>query len=149
MIRSSRLAMITALALALVPVLPPNASAATDDEVAAHKIALDLAGAFSNDGFKLRDGNWAGPIRPKESIFVQVNLYAGNQYWFCTGATEKAKKVLVTVYDEAGQLVQSEAYQDGTKAAAGYSPTASGAYIIRIQETEGDPATVCLTYSYK
>jgi len=145
MIRSFRFALIAMLALTLAR----PAFSATDDEVAAHKIALDLAGAFSNDGFKLRDGNWAGAIRPKESLFVQVNLYAGNQYWFSAGATEKAKKLLVTVYDEDGKLVQSEAYQDGTKAAAGYSPTASGAYIIRIQETDGDPATVCLLYSYK
>ena len=28
----------------------------TDPEVAARRVALDLAGAFSNDGFKLRDG---------------------------------------------------------------------------------------------
>src|SRR5438445_11097980 len=32
--------------------------AATDDEVAARKTVLDLATAFSNDGFKLRDGNF-------------------------------------------------------------------------------------------
>jgi len=125
------------------------AFAATNDEVAAHKVALDLAGAFSNDGFKLRDGNWSSAIRPKESLFVQVNLYAGNQYWFCAGATDKAKKLLVTVFDENGQAVVSESYQDGTKAAAGYSPTVSGAYIIRIQETEGDPATFCFLYTYK
>ena len=123
--------------------------AATDDEVAAHKVALDLAGAFSNDGFKLRDGNWAGPIHAKESLFIQVNLYTGNQYWFCAGATDKAKKILVTVFDENGKEVQSEPYQDGTKAGAGFSPTISGAYIIRVQELEGAPASFCLLYSYK
>jgi hypothetical protein len=35
------------------------------------------------------------------------------------------------------------------KASAGFSPTASGAYIIRIQETEGEPASFCFLYSYK
>ena len=139
------LAVFFAMAFAL-----PMMAVVPDDEVEAHKIALDLAGAFSNDGFKLRDGNWSGPIKPKESQFIQVNLYAGNQYWFCAGATDKAKKMQVTVFDEAGQQVQpQESYQDGTKAGAGYSPTASGAYIIRVQETEGAPASFCLLYSYK
>jgi hypothetical protein len=71
------------LSLALARISP----AATDDEVSARKAALDLAGAFSNDGFKLRDGVWYGAIKPKDSQFVQVNLYAGNQYWFTAGAT--------------------------------------------------------------
>ena len=133
--------------MASVPAVP---AVVPDDEVAAHKVALDLAGAFSNDGFKLRDGNWSGPIKPKESLFIQVNLYAGNQYWFCAGATDKAKKILVTVFDENGQQVQdAESYQDGTKAGAGFSPAASGAYIIRIQETDGAPASFCLLYTYK
>jgi hypothetical protein len=133
------------LSLALTRVTP----AATDDEVSARKAALDLAGAFANDGFKLRDGVWYGAIKQKESQFVQVNLYAGNQYWFTVGATDKAKKLAVSVFDENGKHVESEAYQDGVKASAGFSPTASGAYIIRIQETEGEPASFCFLYSYK
>ena len=32
--------------------------AETDAEVRARKDALDVAGAFSNDGFKIRDGHW-------------------------------------------------------------------------------------------
>ena len=143
MIRFLKFALLATFALA------GPAFAVSDAEVDAHKTAFDVAGAFSNDGFKLRDGNWSGSIRPKESVFVQVNLYAGNQYWFCAGATDKAKKLLVTVFDENGQPVESEPYQNGVKAAAGFSPVASGAYIIRIQELEGDPASFCLLYTYK
>ena len=76
-----------------------TALAETDKEVAARKAALDLAGAFSNDGFKIRDGHWSGMIRPKEHTLIAVNLYAGNHYWFSVGATEKAKKLAVAVYD--------------------------------------------------
>jgi len=64
----------------------------SDTEVAARKAALDLAGAFSNEGFKMRDGHWSGTIKPKEHALIAVNLYAGNQYWFSVGATEPAKK---------------------------------------------------------
>src|SRR6059058_5620070 len=65
----------------------------SDSEVAARKAALDLAGAFSNEGFKMRDGHWSGTIKPKEHALIAVNLYAGNQYWFSVGATEPAKKI--------------------------------------------------------
>ena len=34
----------------------------TDAEVNARKNALDVAGAFTNDGFKLRDGHWCGML---------------------------------------------------------------------------------------
>src|SRR5438132_13773444 len=63
-------------------------AAPTDAQVAARKTALDIAGAFSNDGFKLRDGHWFGVLRPSEHALIQVNLYAGNQYWFSVGATD-------------------------------------------------------------
>ena len=50
------------LAVALVAVTSPVGFGVSDDEVTARKNALDLAGAFSNDGFKIRDGSWIGQI---------------------------------------------------------------------------------------
>src|SRR5438874_712466 len=55
--------------------LGASAVAETDKEVAARAVALELAGAFSNDGFKLRDGHWAGTLGPNESKVIAVNLY--------------------------------------------------------------------------
>jgi len=121
----------------------------SDAEVAARKAALDLAGAFSNEGFKMRDGHWSGTIKPKEHALIAVNLYAGNQYWFSVGATEPAKKISVNVYDETGKLVQTEGYNEGDKAAAGFSPTSSGQYYILVDLVEGNESSVCLVYSYK
>ena len=123
--------------------------AATDDEVAARKVVQELAGAFANDGFKLRDGNWTGSIQPGEPLLIQVNLYAGNQYWFSLGATDKAKKMQVIVFDETGKPVEVNHYQIGATAAAGFSPESSGSYYVRIQEMEGEPASFSLIYSYK
>ena len=121
----------------------------SDTEVAAHKAALDLAGAFSNEGFKMRDGHWAGKIKPSDHALIAVNLYAGNQYWFSVGATDAAKKLAVNVYDETGKLVQTEAYNEGEKAAAGFSPTSSGQYYVMVDLVEGNESSVCLVYSYK
>ena len=125
-------------------------AAPSDDEVAARKSALELAGAFTNDGFKLRDGHVAGPIKAGESKLVQVNLYAGNDYYFAVAATEKAKKMAVSLYDETGKPVPiAEPYQEGATAAVGFSPAASGTFYVRVEEIEGDASAFCLVCSYK
>jgi len=123
--------------------------AETDEEVEAHKLVLDLTGAFSNDGFKLRDGHWTGTIKPQEHALIAVNLFAGNQYWFSAAANAKAKKISVGVYDENGKPVVTETYNSGDKASAGFSPTSSGQYFVSIGLLEGEPTTFCLVYSYK
>src|SRR5207247_3764483 len=111
--------------------------AETDREVQARKTALDLAGAFTNDGFKMRDGHWCGTIKPHELALIAVNLYAGNQYWFSVGATEQAKKIAVSVYDESGKQVTTEPYDAGAKAEAGFPPTNSGQYFVAVDLVEG------------
>jgi hypothetical protein len=121
----------------------------TDAEVNARKDALEVAGAFSNDGFKIRDGHWCGVLKPHDHALVAVNLYAGNQYWFSVGATEPVKKVAVSVYDEGGKQVTTESYNDGEKAAAGFSPANSGQYFVSIDLLEGEEGNFCLVYSYK
>ncbi|HJT81364.1 MAG TPA: hypothetical protein VJ719_09220 [Chthoniobacterales bacterium] len=125
------------------------AAAETDREVQAHKMVLDLAGAFSNEGFKMRDGHWTGALKQKENALVAVNLYAGNQYWFSVGAVEPAKKIDVAVYDETGNRVTTDNYSEGEKAAAGFSPASSGQYYVSVGLIEGGESTFCLVYSYK
>ncbi|HYR57349.1 MAG TPA: hypothetical protein VEO95_01920 [Chthoniobacteraceae bacterium] len=137
---------IAAIAAGLV-VAPLHA--ATDAEVEARRVALELAGAFSNDGFKLRDGVCAGTVEPGKPKIVQVNLYAGNEYWFSLAASGKAKKVAVTVFDEIGRKIDAEPYQEGVTAAAGFSPDASGPYLVKVEVVEGGPSAFCLLYSYK
>jgi hypothetical protein len=122
----------------------------SDAEVTARKNALELAGAFTNEGFKIRDGHWSGPIKKGESKLVQVNLYAGNEYYFAVAATEQAKKVAISVYDETGAAITiEEPYQEGATAAIGFSPTASGPYYLKVEELEGEPTAFCLVCSYK
>jgi hypothetical protein len=138
-----------AIVLALTFAARIFAAPESDSEVNARKAALDLAGAFTNEGFKMRDGHWSGTIKPKDHALIAVNLYAGNQYWFSVGATEPAKKIGVNVYDETGKQVQAEGYSEGDKAAAGFSPTSSGQYYVLVDLLEGDASSVCLVYSYK
>lgn len=125
------------------------ATAESDTEVKARKTALDLAGAFSNDGFKIRDGHWSGSIKSQEPALIAVNLYAGNQYWFAAAADADGKKVGVKIYDETGNQVTVENYEAGETAAAGFSPENSGQYYVSVSLLEGEPGSVCLVCSYK
>ncbi len=139
------------LCVATLPLFaaPEPASSPTDAEVKARASALEVAGGFSNDGFKSRDGHTFGALVPKEPKFIQVNLYSGNQYWFIAAASGPAKRIAITVFDEKGKFVPTELYENNAQAAAGFSPQVSGPYILRIEELSGEPATYCLLYSYK
>ena len=121
----------------------------TDAEVNARKNALDVAGAFTNDGFKLRDGHWCGTLKEQDHALIAVNLYAGNQYWFAVGAADPARKIAVNIYDETGRLLKTEHYNGGDRAAAGFSPNDSGQYFVSVDLVEGGSSSFCLIYSYK
>jgi hypothetical protein len=135
--------------LILAAALATPLHAASDEETNARKLALEVAGAFSNDGFKLRDGTWGGKFALGKAAIIQVNLYAGNQYWFTVASGEAAKKVQVTVFDEAGKPVATEPYADTSVAAAGFAPKNSGPYYLKVELLEGEPSAFCLIYSYR
>jgi len=100
----------------------------------------------------LEEEFWSSHLADKSVCIAGIRrdfIYSGNQYWFSVGATEPAKKIAVSVYDETGKLVQTEAYNEGDKAAAGFSPTSSGQYYVLVDLVEGDASSVCLIYSYK
>ena len=139
----------TGFYIALLALTFAVAFAESDSEVNARKTALDLAGAFTNDGFKIRDGHWSGSLKPNEPTLIAVNLYAGNQYWFAAAADNEGKKVGVKIYDESGNQVTVENYDEGERAAAGFSPENSGQYFVSVSLLEGEPGSVCLVCSYK
>src|SRR5881392_327546 len=121
----------------------PFVRAETDAEVQARKDALDVAGAFSNDGFKIRDGHWCGVLKPHDHALVAVNLYAGNQYWFSVGTVEPIKKVAITVFDETGKPMTTESYNNEEKAAAGFAPENSGQYFVAVDLVDGQEGSCC------
>jgi hypothetical protein len=142
------LSLLCGAVLALSP-MATRAGTDTDAETAARVSALDVAGAFSNDGFKIRDGHWAGTLKPKDkAILMTVNLYAGNQYFFAMGMQTDAR-VALAVYDETGKKVSTDVWSDGNKYATSVAPISSGPYYVSLRLPEGDPATFCLLYCYK
>jgi hypothetical protein len=121
----------------------------TDAEVSARKDALELAGAFANDGFKIRDGHSCGVLKPHDHAVIAVNLYAGNQYWFSVGTAEPLKKVGLSLYDETGKQMTTENFSNDDKAAAGFAPGTSGQYFVSVDSVEDREGTFCFVYSYK
>lgn len=133
------------------PTPAPSTTPVTDTaaEASARSAALELAGAFSNDGYKIRDGYYFGALEPGKSTLIEVNLFAGNEYWFCAAGNAPCRKLDVVVYSENGAPVEQQSYVDGTKTAAGVVADASGKYFVKITLAEGEKSTFCLIYCYK
>jgi len=118
-------------------------------EAKARSAALELAGAFSNDGYKIRDGFYFGALDPKKGAVIEVNLFAGNEYWFCAAANDPARKIAVEIYDENGKPVEQQHYGDGATAAAGVVAATSGKFLAKVSLLEGEASDFCLVYCYK
>ena len=128
---------------------PSPSPAAAESDVSARSKALELAGAFSNDGYKIRDGYWPGEIEQNRPQFLEVNLFSGNEYWFSAAINPPGRKIAVSVFNEKGKPVDFQTYEDGQVAAAGFLPEVSGRYYVKLALLEGDKAQFCLLYSYK
>jgi hypothetical protein len=121
----------------------------TDEQTKAHSEVLDLAGAFQNDGFKLRDGTWYAQVSQGHPLTLQVNLYSGNAYWFSVADADSSAGLTLSVFDDHGNPVEVQTYQKDNKAAAGFSPDASGLYYVEVSSSAQAATTFCLIYSYK
>jgi hypothetical protein len=131
------------------PTPPPATDASAGAEAQARSAALELAGAFSNDGYKIRDGFYFGDLDAKKSVVIEVNLFAGDEYWFCAAANAPAHKIAVKVYDEEGHPVDQQFYSDGANAAAGIVAGTSGKYLVKVSLAEGEKSQICFLYAYK
>ena len=127
----------------------PAPTPVAETDVSARSKALELAGAFSNDGYKIRDGYWPGEIEPNRPQFLEVNLFSVNEYWFSAAVNPPGRKIAVAVFNEIGKPMDFQTYEDGQVAAAGFVPEVSGRYYVKLTLLEGDKAQFCLLYSYK
>lgn len=124
---------------------PPDAGV-----VATRSAALELAGAFANDGYKVRDGYLTQQITPEAPLTVEVNLFAGNEYWFSAAIPPQAtQKIAVTVYDRQGRIVDQQRFDDNYRVATGFEPQESGRYYVQVRLLEGSATPMTLVYSYK
>ena len=123
----------------------------------ARRLALESAGAFTNEGFRIRDAEWAFTLSKGTQAFLQVTLFAGNHYWFVTASPTPASKLRVTLYDKLGKPLKTQQWQElgehgGSRAAAGISTERSGSYFVGVEilDAPGDlPLDCSLVIAYK
>ena len=69
----------------------------------------------------------------KESKAIPHTLVQGNDYWFCMGTDVKNARISIHVYNNQGRLVEVNAWQDGSHAAAETSNPATATYYIVVE----------------
>ncbi|MCF7729199.1 MAG: hypothetical protein K9M81_02405 [Chthoniobacterales bacterium] len=129
----------------------------SESSATAKGTARDLAEALINDGFRVRDSDYVISIKPKDPRFLQVTLFAGNQYWFIAAAPLPALSLQIAVYDAMGNPLKCDHWKDdlavpGARAAAGLIAPHSGNYFVKLEllKSQGkQPAETCLVYGYK
>ncbi|MGA0849093.1 MAG: hypothetical protein ACO3RX_04010 [Chthoniobacterales bacterium] len=110
---------------------------------------MDLGGALSNEGFKMRDRIWSGRLEADRPQRLAVNLFRGNQYWFCLAVDAESKNPKVSVFGPDGRPLTVLSHGETGLAAAGVTAEATGQYFVQV-ETEGGPASdFCLLYLFK
>ena len=136
-----------------------NRAAAIPSE--SRRLALETAGAFVNDGFRIRDGEWGGILAKGTPLLLQVTLFAGESYWFVAASPMRGGVIRVTLYDSSGKRMKGEQWKDEIKegdlkpfarSAAGVAPEKSGTYFVAIELLEspdGSPSEFSLVYAYK
>ncbi len=144
MIRSPLIASFLALATVL------HASPAGGDAaVTCRRAALELAGAWANDGFRLREHAWTGTLPAGKPALARVNLLAGNRYWFSAATNAASTTLAVEIFTGRGVPVATGTHRAGPLAAAGFTPAESGTYLVAVSESHGTPVPFCLVHSYK
>jgi hypothetical protein len=110
---------------------------------------LDLAGALANEGFRVRDGFWSGRIEAGVPRRLAVNLFAGNQYWFCAAVDAPDARPVVALYDPRGEPVAAVNHDGPGLTAAGVTAGVTGRYVVEIKAPRGPVSDFCLLYLFK
>jgi hypothetical protein len=109
----------------------------------------ELAGALGNEGFKLRDGAWVASLQGAKSRRLGVNLFAGNEYWFCAATSASDETPALVLRDPSGRIVEVARLDRDGIAAAGVTAAATGRYVLEIKGPSPGTREFCLLYLYK
>ena len=140
----------------ITPQAQPPFNPASPVPTEARRLALETAGAFTNDGFRIRDAEWAFVLSKATPRFLHVTLFAGNHYWFVTATPSHGAKLRMTIFDTLGNPLKSEQWRDsaeytGSRSAAGIAPEASGTYFVGVElmDSSNQPLDCSLVSAYK
>ncbi len=113
--------------------------------------ALEAADPYVKEGFTVREDYWGGDLPVKTTKAIVHQLFKGNEYWFWMGTDQKAAKISVHIYDSAGNLAESEAWQKPHFAAARVVPKKTGSYylIVEVEKSPDERTYWSLAYGFK
>jgi hypothetical protein len=94
--------------------------AETDAEIGARKDAADVARAFSNEGFMLRDGHWCGVVKPHEHSLLAVESLCRQSILVLCRSRQAGEKTRGERAVRPENKPARKNYNDGAKAAAGF-----------------------------
>ena len=109
----------------------------------------DIAGVLGNEGFKARDGAWAGQLEGGKPQRLAVNLFAGNQYWFFAAASESKDAPALVLKDSSGKAAGTIKYAKDGVAALGVTAPATGTYTLEIKDSSPRTQDFRLLYFFK
>lgn len=127
----------------------PQPSPTPDPAASLRARLLDFGGALANEGFRSRDSFWSSRLEPGKPQRLAVNLFAGNQYWFCAASDAPEAGPVVAVYDPQGEPVQGLDYEGDGLAAVGVTAGATGRYVVEVKAPRGAASDFCLIYLFK
>ena len=119
-----------------------------NDLLQARQRAISLAGAFANDGYRLRDGSWSFYISENQPAVLMIWLFARNGVWFSAATAEKGASPKLEVFTPDGHPLPTLEYLAPGASAVGFVAPTTGKYFVRA--TFPGPLTpFCLVTSYK
>ena len=139
----------TAVAFAEGPSPTPSPSPEPLPSATLRARLSDLTGALSNEGFKSRDRVWSGKVKPGQPQRLAVNLFRGNQYWFCAAMDPEIESPRVTVFGPDGKAIEAARHSEPGVAAAGVTAEATGQYFIEVETSSGPATEFCFVYLFK
>lgn len=124
----------------------------SDGKSAAIEAALPQLDLTENP-YLLRESWWHETFSKKGDVkLIQHQLFKRNDYWFWAGLSEPDAKVSVHIYDNEGELADSEDWQKSHVAGARIVPEASGNYYIRVELLEnpsGEEVEWAVIYAFR
>lgn len=100
--------------------------------------AIEAAQPFVREGFTLREEYWGGSLPAHGQKTVVQQLFKGNEYWFFVSGDTAGAVVSVHVYDENGNLADSEYWKKARAAGVHVTARKTASYYI-IAEVESTP----------
>jgi hypothetical protein len=125
------------------------ASASIDDAIAS---ALRTSDEYLKQGFVIhQEDEWGGDLGIRQFKTISHLLVQGNDYWFCLGTDVDDARVDIHVYNQQGQLIETEAWQDGSHAAAEAvnPPTANYYIVVQITSSPTERTHWAMVYGTK